>query len=119
MLELPQFATRDARIANYEAVVAFLAPLFATRDRDAWCARLLEHEVPHSAVLTSDEALASPQIRHLEMETSAEHPEMGRFRTIRSPVSFDGERALEVKPPPVLGEHNEAVLGRARDEAAE
>jgi crotonobetainyl-CoA:carnitine CoA-transferase CaiB-like acyl-CoA transferase len=45
---------------------------------------------------------------------------MGPFRTIRSPVSFDGERALDVAAPPVLGQHNDEVLGRGRaDEAAE
>jgi len=34
---------------------------------------------------------------------------MGLFRTVRSPVSFDGGRALAVRPPPVLGEHNEEI----------
>ena len=33
----------------------------------------------------------------------------GPFRTVRSPVSFDGERALEVRPPPTLGEHGEEI----------
>jgi len=37
------------------------------------------------------------------------HPAMGLFRTVRSPVSFDGERALEVRPPPTLGEHNDEI----------
>jgi len=37
------------------------------------------------------------------------HPTMGLFRTVRSPVSFDGERALAVRPPPVLGEHNDEI----------
>ena len=34
---------------------------------------------------------------------------MGLFRTVRSPVSFDGERALEVRPPPTLDEHGEEI----------
>ncbi len=34
---------------------------------------------------------------------------MGLFRTVRSPVSFDGERALEVRPPPTLGEHDDEI----------
>jgi len=38
-----------------------------------------------------------------------EHPVTGSFRTVRSPVSFDGERPLEVTAPPVLGEHNEEL----------
>ena len=34
---------------------------------------------------------------------------VGTFRTVRSPVSFDGERPLEVSAPPLLGEHNEEL----------
>jgi crotonobetainyl-CoA:carnitine CoA-transferase CaiB-like acyl-CoA transferase len=34
---------------------------------------------------------------------------MGLFRTVRSPVSFDGERALDVRPPPTLGEHGDEI----------
>jgi len=120
MLGRAEFADRNARIANYEAVVAFLAPIFLTRGRDEWLERLRVLEVPHSAVYSTPEVLATGQVRHLEMEVAAEHPQMGTFRTIRSPVSFDGERPLEVLPPPVLGEHDEEVLGRtARHAAAE
>jgi crotonobetainyl-CoA:carnitine CoA-transferase CaiB-like acyl-CoA transferase len=36
---------------------------------------------------------------------------VGAFRTVRSPVSFDGERTLDVSAPPLLGEHN-AQLGK-------
>ena len=57
----------------------------------------------------TSEALEDPQARHMQLTTSAEHPVMGLFRTVRSPVSFDGERALEVRPPPTLGEHNEEI----------
>ena len=120
MLQQPDFADRTARIANYDSVIGFLAPLFRTRGRDEWCARLRAFEVPHSAVYSSPEVLESEQVRHLEMEVAAEHPQMGRFRTIRSPVSFDGERPLDVRPPPVLGEHDSEILpDSARRDAAE
>jgi hypothetical protein len=36
-------------------------------------------------------------------------PEGGRWRTVRSPVSFDGERALEVTAPPLLGDYNDML----------
>ncbi|HWT12929.1 MAG TPA: CoA transferase [Allosphingosinicella sp.] len=120
MLQLPEFADRNARIGNYEGVVAFLAPIFRTKNREEWRVLLLEHEVPSSPVYASDEVLRTEQVRHLEMEVGADHPRMGAFRTIRSPVSFDGERPLEVSPPPVLGEHNDEILSpRRREEAAE
>ena len=54
----------------------------------------------------TDEALQDPQARHLQLLVSASHPTMGEFRTVRPPVSFDGERSLSVRPPPTLGEHN-------------
>jgi crotonobetainyl-CoA:carnitine CoA-transferase CaiB-like acyl-CoA transferase len=119
MLSQPEFADRNARIANYERVVAFLAPIFATRPREEWRRRLREREVPSSPVYSSEEVLKSDQVRHLGIEIGAPGP-MGAFRTIRNPVSFDGERMVELSAPPMLGADNEAVLGRrTADEAAE
>ena len=117
MLSLAQFADRAARIENYDAVVAFLAPIFATRPREAWRLRLRDHGVPSSPVYASDEVLQTDQIRHLGLQIETEGP-MGKFRTIRSPVSFDGEAAREVSAPPLLGADNEAILGRSLAERA-
>jgi len=119
MLGLPQFADRNARIANYDAVVDYLAPIFATRPREEWRETLRAHEVPSSPVYSSREVLATDQVRHLGIEIGADGP-AGRFRTIRNPVSFDGGRADTVTAPPVLGADNETVLGpRSADQAAE
>lgn len=112
LLKEPAFATRDARIAHYEEVVRLLGPIFASRPRDEWVATLLANEVPHSAVLSSAEVLADDQVRHLEMEVTAPHPAGGTFRSVRSPVSFDGERALDITAPPLLGAADAEVLGR-------
>jgi crotonobetainyl-CoA:carnitine CoA-transferase CaiB-like acyl-CoA transferase len=112
MLERPEFANRDARIANYEAAVRFMAPIFARESRDTWCERLLAHGVPHSPVLSSQEVLQSDQAQHLQMQVSAPHPISGEFRSVRNPVSFDGERALEISAPPILGQHDKEILGR-------
>ncbi len=113
MLAQPEFADRNARIVNYETVVAFLTPIFSERTLEEWCVRLLNHEVPHSPVYSSAEVLETDQVRHLQLEVACEHPLGGHFRSIRSPVSFDGERTLEIKPPPVLGAHNAEVLGKS------
>lgn len=112
MLDRPEFADRNARIANYEGVNDFLAPIFKTRTLEEWCARLAEGEVPHSPLRNPPEVLDSPQARHLGLELKDTHSEMGEFRTVRSPISFDRERTSEVKAPPTLGEHNEEILGR-------
>ena len=114
LFEDPRFADREGRIANQEALIEILRPIFARRTRAEWCQRLEAEDVPHAPMYDPSEALEDPQARHLEILVSAHHEEMGEFRTVRSPVSFDGQRSTEVTPPPVLGEHNEEILGAVR-----
>lgn len=109
MLALPAFESREARIAHYEDVVAFLAPIFAQQPRAHWAAELTRLEVPNSPVYTSAEVLASEQARHLGIEVSDPAGPKGEFRTIRFPVSFDGERMDKVTAPPLLGTHDEEI----------
>jgi len=114
----PRFATREARIENYEALVALLGEIFARRPRDQWCERLLAEDVPHSPMYDSSEALQDPQARHLQLEISGQHPARGTWRTVRFPVSFDGVRATDVVPPPELGEHSEQIRAALAAEAS-
>jgi crotonobetainyl-CoA:carnitine CoA-transferase CaiB-like acyl-CoA transferase len=103
MLGLPAFESRDARIAHYDDVVAFLAPIFATQPRDQWTAELTRLEVPNSPVYDSAEVLATQQAKALGIEVTDPDGPRGEFRTIRFPLSFDGERMDSVTAPPLLG----------------
>ena len=116
----PRFATREARIDHQEDIIELLSGLFKARTREQWCNRLLAEDVPHAPMYATDEALEDPQAKHLQLLVQATHRTMGEFRTVRPPVSFDGERALGVRPPPTLGEHNaeiDAMLAQARGAA--
>lgn len=110
MLERSEFADRDARIANYDLVVDFLTPIFALQPQSVWCARLTAAEVPHSPVRTSREVIESEQARHLQLIVETEGPR-GLFRTLRSPLTFDGHRSCGVRAPPEFGQDNE-ILAR-------
>ncbi|MEX0957505.1 MAG: CoA transferase [Rhizobiaceae bacterium] len=104
-----RFAERAARINHQQELIDVLTPVFATKTRDHWCDILLENEVPHSPAYDSDEALEDPQARHLHIAVEAEHPQMGHFKTVRPPYSFDGEADLDVLPPPTLDEHGAEI----------
>ncbi len=106
----PRFADREARIAHQEDLIALLGGLFRQHDRATWCARLEALDVPHAPMYDTHEAMQDPQARHLQLQVSAPHPEGGEWHTVRSPVSFDGERALEVTAPPLLGADNAAIV---------
>lgn len=118
MLARAEFASRTARIANYEKVAAFLAPIFATRPRADWCATLERLEVPHSPVYSAPEVIETEQARHLQLCVEDPAGPHGTFRTIRSPLSFDGERMMTVSAPPTLGQHNDMLAGHAEKAAA-
>jgi crotonobetainyl-CoA:carnitine CoA-transferase CaiB-like acyl-CoA transferase len=105
----PRFATREARIEYQDDLIAFMAPIFRTRTREAWCEKLAAAEVPHSPAYDSNEALEDPQAKHLKLKVTATHPEMGTFTSVRNPLSFDGEMALDIVAPPTLGEHDDEI----------
>ncbi|WP_073974064.1 CaiB/BaiF CoA transferase family protein [Erythrobacter donghaensis] len=109
MLSLPAFESREARIAHYEDVVAFLAPIFAGQPRDHWTAELTRLEVPNSPVYDTTEVLATEQAKVLGIEVTDPNGPKGEFRTIRFPLSFDGARMDSVTAPPLLGADDAAI----------
>jgi crotonobetainyl-CoA:carnitine CoA-transferase CaiB-like acyl-CoA transferase len=102
----PRFATREARITHQPDLIELLTGLFRQRDRAEWCRRLEALDVPHAPMYDTNEVPEDPQARHLQLFVDTAHPEGGRWTTVRSPVSFDGERALELSAPPLLGDHD-------------
>lgn len=109
LLADPRFADRDRRVAHHGELIGIMAPIFRARDRDDWCERLEAAGVPYAPAYDSDEALDDPQAVHLGLKVSAEHPEIGRFTTVRNPLSFDGEAMHDVTAPPLLGEHDRQI----------
>jgi crotonobetainyl-CoA:carnitine CoA-transferase CaiB-like acyl-CoA transferase len=89
-----------------------LTSIFRGQPRAEWCRRLEALDVPHAPMYATDEVPNDPQAKHLQLFVEAPHPDRAHaapWRTVRSPVSFDGERALDVTAPPLLGDHDDAL----------
>jgi crotonobetainyl-CoA:carnitine CoA-transferase CaiB-like acyl-CoA transferase len=67
-------------------------------------------EVPHSAIVNSLVVIEGELGQHHGILAEAESPR-GTFRTIRSPLHFDGEIEREITAPPELGQDNAEYLG--------
>lgn len=117
ILQDVRFSTRNARIDNQEQMIALLGSIFATRPRAEWCQRLEAQDVPYAPMYDTSEALQDPQAIHMQLEIEGTHPTLGKWRTVRSPVSFDGVRPTEVTPPPVLGEHSAEIRNELKARA--
>jgi len=107
----PRFATREARIEHQAVLIGVLGGFFANAPRAEWCRRLEALDVPHAPMYDTNEVPEDPQAKHLQLFVDAPHPGKPgeRWRTVRSPLAFDGERALEVTAPPLLGDHDAAL----------
>ena len=109
----PRFADRAGRMQNYEALSAELNRTSRTEARSFWLQRLVEYDVPHAPILSLQEVIDDPQVRHLETFAEMEHPKHGRQTTIRRPVRFDGSRDDQpLNAAPDLGQHSAQILGQ-------
>ncbi len=107
----PRFATASARVEQREALDAQLADLLRMQPREHWIALLRRAGVPCGAVRDLSEVAASAQLAARDMLPEQEHPRAGRLRQLGSPLRLGGQARLAPLPPPLLGEHTEAVLG--------
>ncbi|HTE49332.1 MAG TPA: CoA transferase [Kofleriaceae bacterium] len=104
----PRFATRQARIDNYEALNAALDQLFARRPMEEWVERLGRCDVPFAPIHRVDEVVADPQVSHLDLIVPVRGAH-GGTQAVRPAVQFDGERANHVRGAPLLDEHGPAI----------
>ena len=108
----PRFAAREARLSNREALTGLLEAVLTTRGTQVWWALLNEAGVPAGPVNTVQQALAQPQVAGRGLiGTFADAPGVGRdIRVLRTGFKLDGERPAVATPPPLLGEHTDALL---------
>jgi crotonobetainyl-CoA:carnitine CoA-transferase CaiB-like acyl-CoA transferase len=105
-----RFNTRDARRQNYASLEETLAPTFKTKSREEWLRYLEARDVPVVPLHDIAEALADPQVRHLQLVERVEHPVAGPMEFVGSPVRYSNFTESPSLPPPLVGEHTITVL---------
>jgi crotonobetainyl-CoA:carnitine CoA-transferase CaiB-like acyl-CoA transferase len=111
LMEDERFVDRGARKDHYWELRALLQEAFAEKERDEWLRVLQSHQVPCAPVNSIGEALQDPQLAALGIIDTVEDPDVGTMPRIRPPVHIDGAPLPPVPRAPLLGEHNEEVLG--------
>jgi crotonobetainyl-CoA:carnitine CoA-transferase CaiB-like acyl-CoA transferase len=104
----PRFATRLARIDNYDALGAELDRQFSLQPTQYWVDRLGANDVPFAPINRVDAAVKDPQVQHLGLMVPVENPHQATH-AVRPAVQFDGQRADGVHPAPLLDEHGAAI----------
>ena len=66
--------------------------------------------IPAGPIYSIDQTFADPQVRHLGMATPVEHPRLGRFDVVASPLTLSGVSKAVRSPTPDAGAHTAEVL---------
>jgi crotonobetainyl-CoA:carnitine CoA-transferase CaiB-like acyl-CoA transferase len=114
----PRFNDKAGRIKHYDALHATLQHTFRTAPRTHWLNALERNDVPAGPINRFDEVFADPGVQHLAMIQDVTHPTAGTMKLLGAGFSIEGHEEAEVAPPPLLGEHNDAILHElGRDDA--
>lgn len=110
-----RFLSPTLRAANQDALRDILEAIFADTEEGVWLQRFAEAGVPCAPLNTYSMVLEDAQVTHMNWVQELELPNGVQTRTFVSPLRFDHRTAGVLKRPPLLGEHNEEVLGPLRD----
>ncbi len=114
LLAHPDFAEREGRLKNRQALKRELEKEFREKSAKDWADAMNAVGIPAGAILSVPDILAHPQISERGMLTEFKDvPGTGRdVRLARNAVKMDGAALSVDTPPPELGVDNEDIYGR-------
>jgi crotonobetainyl-CoA:carnitine CoA-transferase CaiB-like acyl-CoA transferase len=113
LLKDARFSTAVERVRNRDIVTETLNEITARHPTDWWIGKLESVKVGVSPIQELDQVFAHPQVKARDMVIEMEHPATpGRPATlIGSPLKLSASPVSYRRPPPMLGEHTNEVLG--------
>jgi crotonobetainyl-CoA:carnitine CoA-transferase CaiB-like acyl-CoA transferase len=107
----PRFARNPDRVEHRDELNALLQVRLLEHPTSWWVERFTAHGVPHSPLNTVEDVLNDPQTEARDMIATVEHPTLGDIRMPGIPIKLSGTPGSILRHPPMLGEHQDEVLG--------
>jgi len=110
-MQLEIFQDRLGRAQNTDAFYPLLLEWTLTHGKAEIMEQCQAAGCPVTAVFTVEEAAEHPHLRERDYIVELEHPVLGRIRGLGAPFKLPESPGGPVRSAPLLGEHNDEVLG--------
>jgi len=107
----PDYRTGRLRSQHRQALNAAITAITEQRDSAEWIDRFNRAGVPAGPIYAINEVFADPQVKHLGIAQSVEHPALGRIELVGQAVSLSRTPSRLTTASPDPGEHTDAILG--------
>ena len=107
----PRFVKNADRVRHRAELVPMLETVMKTRPKADWLTSLEAAKVPCGAINSLDEVFADPQVQARGMVTHWQHPLRADLPLVSSPIKLEKTPVRTDRPPPMLGQHTDEVLG--------
>lgn len=114
-----RFTTNADRVRNRDELEPILDGHFAHRPAGEWLERLQAARIPCGPVNTLADILSDEHFLARGGVVSIDHPLVGEVKNLSNPIHFGDTPLTYDRHPPLLGEHNEAILAELGYNAAE
>ena len=111
MLEDPRYSTNTGRVEHRAECVGELNMIFATNTTDHWVELIVKAGVPCGPINTVSDVVSNPQVLARNMIAEVDHPKVPNLKFPNSPLKLTDSPATIRRVPPMLGQHNEEILG--------
>lgn len=109
----PRFQERDARKRHRRELTPLLEARLREKPTAYWVEELNRRGVPSGAILSLQEALDQPQVRHRQTLGKVRDEELGELTLFNLTARFEKTPGALTQPPPRLGAHTDAILREA------
>lgn len=106
----PRFHTNGQRVRNRDELLPLIRDVIGQRTADEWVALLRDAGIPCGPIRDVGEALSDPQIEARGFIVELEHPTVGAFRSLATPIHMSEGGISYRRYPPRLGEHTTEIL---------
>ncbi len=108
--ELIRYNNPQVRFEQRDAIWQEMQSIIRTRTTAEWLDIMLKLDLWVGEVKTQRQVPEDPQVRHLNLFTTMEHPKAGRIQTVNMPLQFSETPGAIRRPPPLVGEHGPEIL---------